>query len=85
MTTAANRGDNSTEDVTDLPFEVTTANVTSNDTEPGRPIDTETIGRCVNIPRGVHVDIMYALAGLVNAQPVYEIVGAKIRCVPFLP
>ena len=36
-------------------------------------------GRCLNVPSGIHVDVMYTVAGLANWQPIYRIVGAKIR------
>ena len=39
----------------------------------------QVIGRCPNIPTGVHVDILYATAGLSNWKPIYNIIGAKIR------
>lgn len=39
------------------------------------------VGRCGNIPAGIHVDIMYAEAGLAGNWPIYHIVGAKVRWV----
>ena len=54
---------------------------TSNDTVTDPPwiLETNTIGKCPNIPSSIHVDVMYAQVGAVNAQPVFEIVGSKVR------
>jgi hypothetical protein len=41
----------------------------------------ELTGICRNITSGVHIDILYAQAGLSNYQPIYNIVGARIRLV----
>ena len=38
-------------------------------------------GVCQHIPSGIHVSVMYAVAGNSNNNPLYQIVGAKIRLV----
>ena len=39
----------------------------------------EAQGLCVDIISGIHLDIMYAVTGKLNATPVYEVIGARIR------
>jgi hypothetical protein len=36
-------------------------------------------GVCHNITTGIHIDILYAQAGLSNFQPIYMVVGARIN------
>nr|XP_022344655.1 uncharacterized protein LOC111137481 isoform X2 [Crassostrea virginica] len=41
----------------------------------------EAQGLCVDIISGIHLDIMYAVTGKLNATPIYEVIGAKISYV----
>ena len=36
-------------------------------------------GRCINIPAGIHLDILYTEAGQIEYKPIYNIRGARIR------
>lgn len=39
----------------------------------------EAQGLCVDIISGIHLDVMYAVTGKLNATPIYEVIGARIR------
>lgn len=39
----------------------------------------EAQGLCVDIISGIHLDIMYAVTGKINATAIYEVIGARIR------
>lgn len=53
----------------------------TNQTVEGPAYITVAPGRCTDIPSGIHVDILYALAGTSNWGVIREIVGAQIRYV----
>ncbi len=40
---------------------------------------SQLVGLCHDIPAGIHVDVLYTLAGKANWKPIYNVVSAKIR------
>lgn len=41
----------------------------------------EARGLCVDIISGIHLDVMYAVTGKLNATPIYEVIGSRISYV----
>ncbi|XP_062613732.1 uncharacterized protein LOC134275462 isoform X1 [Saccostrea cucullata] len=41
----------------------------------------EAQGLCVDIISGIHLDVMYAITGKLNATPIHEVIGARISYV----
>ena len=56
--------------------EVTTAQQNTSDDK--EPYGNQIVGRCPNIPSGIHVDVFYSETGLTDAHPIYEITGTRI-------
>lgn len=39
----------------------------------------EARGLCVDIISGINLDVMYVVTGKLNATPIYEVIGSRIR------
>ena len=71
---------NSTTNQTSTALPITTAApLPDNETQAGATYFSTAPGQCINIPSGIHIDILYAVAGTSNWGVIREIVGAKIR------
>ena len=70
--------------ITDVPSTFTTTDTSTNTTRTTTTVPTvgqsvrSQSGRCLEMPSGINVNILYAEAGLTGYRPIYMIVGARI-------